>query len=433
MDQNNTRNTINSVNGISLPHAVDPSLGTRVHVQQVTLDRNPTTAQKKRMLTIGTWNVRTLHQDGKLDNIKLEMERLKVNILGMSEVRWKGAGTFQSDNFKLVFSGGEKHERGVGVLLDRLSSHNLLGFWAISDRVLLVKLKGQPMNFAIIQVYAPTAESTDEESDKFYEDLDKAKEQCKSGEVIMVIGDLNAKVGEGKQDNIVGAYGLGTRNERGEKFVDWCRANDQIITNTWFRDHCRRRWTWSSPDNNTRNQIDYITIHNRFRNAIKQSKSYPGGDCGSDHIPVICKLRLKLRKLQKPKTSPQIDFDQLRDETIKSKYAVAVKNRFDVLEQEEGKTTWEIFKESFVESANKIIPLKKRLSKNSWMTDDILNMMRERQKATRNSTNYKNLNKEIKMKCKDAKEIWLNQQCEQIEIQNAKEPKSMPCTKKSGD
>ena len=91
------------------------------------------------------------------------------------------------------------------------------------------------------------------------------------------------RVGKLREGHIVGEHGLGIPNERGETFVRWCQANEQVIANTWFEQHPRKLWTWKSPDNVTKIQIDYITINNRFRNSVQQSKSYPGADCGSDH------------------------------------------------------------------------------------------------------------------------------------------------------
>ena len=55
-----------------------------------------------------------------------------------------------------------------------------MGFWAISERVILVKLKGHPFIVSIIQVYAPKSENTDDEIEAFYEDIEQAKRQRRS-------------------------------------------------------------------------------------------------------------------------------------------------------------------------------------------------------------------------------------------------------------
>ena len=96
-----------------------------------------------------------------------------------------------------------------------------------------MKLQAKPFNIAIIQVYAPTSESSEDELATFYCDLDKAKKECKSQEVVIMMGDLNAKVGSATRSNyVVGPHGLGDKNERGDKLIEWCTENGQIITNT---------------------------------------------------------------------------------------------------------------------------------------------------------------------------------------------------------
>ena len=100
--------------------------------------------------------MRTLYQCGKLENVKKEMTSLKINILGINKTKWLKNSDFMIDNFKMIYSGGDKHERGVGLLLDQYISKCVLGYWTVSDRVLLVKIQGNPFNMIIIVVYAPT-------------------------------------------------------------------------------------------------------------------------------------------------------------------------------------------------------------------------------------------------------------------------------------
>lgn len=252
-----------------------------------------------------------------------------------------------SDESRVIYSDGQKYERGVGIIQDKEKSKCAMGYWQLSDRVLLVKLRGRPFNISIIIVCAPTSDSSEQEMDQFYNTLDNAKLQCKSQEINIVMGDLNAKVGEEQDSDVAGKHGLGTRSERGERWVQWCTANDQIITNTWFENHPRRLWTWRSPGGDVKNQIDYLTINKRFRNAVQHSKTYPGADCGSDHLPVICKLKVKLQKLKKPRMPPKLQYDTLRNNTlIRQAYTEGVKNRFQCLEDEgEGLSKWNIMQQ----------------------------------------------------------------------------------------
>ena len=271
MPNSNLSLDVNDVNGSSNRES---SSGRDNHRCQVVLDRHQATAHKnKAMLNIGTWNVRSMWIPGKPDNIKREMERLKVNIKGLSETRWTGNNQIISDQHKVVYSGGEKHEFGVAIILDKETSKSFMTYWPISDRVLMIRLKGQPFDIDIIQAYAPTSTASEEELEKFYEQLETVKAQCKSQNIIVVMGDFNAVVGSERTGNIVGPHGLGERNNRGSNLVEWAIAHNMRITNAWFKQHPRRKWTWLSPDQKTRNQIDYIMIGERFKNAIKQSKN----------------------------------------------------------------------------------------------------------------------------------------------------------------
>ena len=105
-----------------------PSPSRVSYVQQVSSNHNPESVCNRNTIRNGTWNMRTLYQCGKLENVKKEMTRLKINILGINEMRWPKNGYFMIDNFKMIYSGGDKHERGVGLLLDQDISKCV--FWA---------------------------------------------------------------------------------------------------------------------------------------------------------------------------------------------------------------------------------------------------------------------------------------------------------------
>ncbi|GFN81087.1 craniofacial development protein 2-like protein [Plakobranchus ocellatus] len=306
--------------------SIPVSSGRESYVPQVTPDRHQATARKmKDKLNIATWNIRTLLQKGTLENFKQEIERMKLNILGLSEVRWKGAGKITSGGHE-----GTESKKGVGIIVDQTVTKAIKGYWALSDRVLLVKIAGKPVDLNIIQVYAPTANSNDEDLDKFCNELDTAKTQCKSQDPLIIMGDFNAKVGTEKVDDIVGKHGLGIRNERGEKLIEWCQTNNIIVGSTWFQQPPGRKWTWKSPGDETRNQIDYMMISKRYRNTLLLAKTYPSADCYSDHVPGVGKFKLKLKKNSNPFTNIEFDLAILKtNQTIREKYQISVQNKFE--------------------------------------------------------------------------------------------------------
>ena len=161
-----------------------------------------------------------MYQAGMLENIVLETKRMGIDIMGLAQVRWLQSGKIVCNDHTLIYSGPKKdHNHGVGLLLSKAVSKSVLGYCALSDRILLVRIHGKPFNLSIIQVSA----SSEEEIEDFYSHLQHASKKCGNQDIVIVMGDLNAKVG-GEQDQlqeIVGKHGLRERNDRGELWVDW--------------------------------------------------------------------------------------------------------------------------------------------------------------------------------------------------------------------
>ena len=99
---------------------------------------------------------------------------------------------------------------------------------------------------------------------------------------------------------VTGKFGLGVQNEAGQRLIDFSQENKLVIENTLFQQHKRRLYTWTSPDGQHQNQIDYILCSQRWRSSIQSAKTRPKADCDSDHDLVIAKFRLQLRKIDKP-------------------------------------------------------------------------------------------------------------------------------------
>ena len=109
----------------------------------------------------------------------------------------------------------------------------------------------------------------------------------------------NAKVGSHETPGVTGKFGLGLRNEAGQKLIEFCQENTMVIANTLFQQHKRRHCTWTSPDGQHQNQIDYILYSQRWRRSVQSAKTRWGADCGSDHELLIAKFRFKLKKVGK--------------------------------------------------------------------------------------------------------------------------------------
>ena len=126
-----------------------------------------------------------------------------------------------------------------------------------------VHFQGKPFNIIVIQVYAPTSNAEEAEAEWFYEDLQDLLELTPKKDVLFITGDCNAKVGSQETPGATGKFGLGVQNEAGQRLIEFCQENALVIANTLFQQHKRSLYTWTSPDGQHQNQIDYILCSQR--------------------------------------------------------------------------------------------------------------------------------------------------------------------------
>ena len=161
----------------------------------------------------------------------------------------------------------------------------------------------------------------------FYEDLQDLLELTPKKDILFIIGDWNAKVGSQETPGVISKFGLGVRNEAGQKLIEFCQENTLVIANILFQQHKRRLYTWTSPDGQHQNQIDYILCSQRWRSSIQSTKIRPGADCDSDHELLITKFRLKLKKVGNTTRPFRYDLSH-----IPYDYTVEVTDRFKGLD-----------------------------------------------------------------------------------------------------
>ena len=139
-----------------------------------------------------------------------------------------------------------------------------------------VRLQGKPFNVTVTQVYAPTSNAEEAEVERFYEDLQDLLELTPKKDVLFIIGDWNAKVGSQETPGVTGKFDPGMQNDAGQRLIEFCQENALVIANTLFQQHKRRLYTWTSPDGQHQNQIDYILCSQRWRSSIRSTKKKTG-------------------------------------------------------------------------------------------------------------------------------------------------------------
>ena len=144
----------------------------------------------------------------------------------------------------------------------------------------------------------------------------------------------------------------------------FCKEHNFTVINTWFRNHPRRCWTWKSPGDRTRNQIDFILFQERFRNALTQCKSMHGAHCGNNHVPVVGTMRINL------KITTKLQLNMYENGVLMNKHSISVKNKFSALGQlTTAGERWQMMKESILECVKLHIPVTKRKEDKKWRED----------------------------------------------------------------
>ena len=139
-----------------------------------------------------------------------------------------------------------------------------------------VHFQGKPFNTTITQVYAPTSNAEKAEVEWFYEDLQDLLELTSKKDVLFITGHWNGKVRSQEIHGITGRFGTGVQTEGGVRLTEFCQENSLVIASILFQQHKRRLYTWTSPDDQHQNQIDYILCSQRWRSSLQSAKTRPG-------------------------------------------------------------------------------------------------------------------------------------------------------------
>jgi exonuclease III len=171
-------------------------------------------------------------------------------------MKWIGKGHFGGENDKVMYSGHEKKKTGVGIITKQVEK-SPIGYKAVNDRIMYIRVEARPVNITWVQVYTPTT-SVDEKNTEFYRILQSVLNEIPRKNVVILMGDWNAKTGKGEESETVGKYGLGNRNEAGERLLEFCEENALFLANTFFKQPEQRLYTWTSLNGKYKNQTDYI-------------------------------------------------------------------------------------------------------------------------------------------------------------------------------
>ena len=156
------------------------------------------------------------------------------------------------------------------------------------------------------------------------------------------------------------------------------KGADHRVTKNWTQlkqQHKRRLYTWTLPDGQHRNQIDYILCSQRWRSSIQSAKTRPRADYGSDHDLLIAKFKFKFKKVGKTTRPFRYDLNQ-----IPYNYTMEVRNRFKGLDLNDRvpDELWTEVHDIVQETGIKTIPMEKNCKKGKWLSEEALEIALKR-------------------------------------------------------
>ncbi|CAF2041487.1 unnamed protein product [Rotaria magnacalcarata] len=340
----------------------------------------------KDTLTVGTWNVQTLWATRKLELLRNEMKRFRFDVIRISEVRWTGKGERPSGDF--IWSGEDTtHQR--------------------------------------THVYAPTSASPDDEIEIFYDRIEHALTQTPKKDIIIVTGDWNAKIGSDNThwESVMGRYGYGDRNERGDRLLEFAAIHNLYICNTRFQQKSNRKWTWASPDGVHKNMINLVLIQKRWKSSVTNCRTFQSADISSDHSLVLCNIKLRLkRRCIKSQQYHRADVSQLKSQKVREVYQTRLVNRLQDIDTQCNLEEHAAKVEEAIKDALQATVTTTRRVKKPWILEQTLNLADEKRKmkqiknvSAENGQLYKNLCSKVKKSARQDKDNWIQDKCNEIE------------------
>ena len=322
----------------------------RARLDRATLagGRNNSTSNNQRQL--GSWNLRTMQSElsvsekgvvevqggglGKLPNLILNLKRFGIGLAAISEHRWKGKGEIQFEDWKFLFSGRSEDQKGtsgVGLVL----SPDWVKAWGnagnevvfVSDGVMKTRFQFKGRLVTVISIYAPTHQRSEQEKEIFWQEIRNAVLTTPSGDLLVVMGDFNARVGKGGPEvsPVLGPNGPPEVNDAGERLIEFCEENGLFICTT--KNKKSTRGSWFHPRSRKWYMIDHIIVRQRDEKLV--SKAYPiiPAECHTDHRLVRASIQIKpLRDWTYSRTErskgreTRLNVRRLGDEKVKEQF-----------------------------------------------------------------------------------------------------------------
>ena len=327
-------------------------------------------------LHIGTWNVRTLLQPGKMQELAAELEKTTLEIVAIQETRWSKNGIINKKVYALFYSGSENQigQAGTGFLVKKGTLQYIIDFSPINERICSLRVKGKYNNITLINAYAPTEEKDILMKEQFYDNLQKTFEKVAKSDTIITLGDFNTQVGiERAFCKVTGKHTLHEdTNENGQMLCDFAIVNNLIIMSTQFMHKRIHKGTWISPDQTTLNQIDHVLINFNKKDMIEDVRSMRGPNIDSDHFLLSVRIKQKLPFTYRNKSRQITKIVKWNKNNIQNplklkQYKKSIHDKLELIPDNQSiNEEWESIKSTILDVANEVIQKQEKPTRNQW-------------------------------------------------------------------
>ena len=401
-----------------------------------TLARNRQNENRdSRACTSKTLNLSVLNVQGcstsevKRQEIGDIFRKRKLGLLALSETKMKGQGECDFGGVGGRYAGVDVNERareGVAILVSEEVKEWVTEWREVSSRMMWVKLRMDQEIWVVISAYGPGRERDMEERERFWDALEGCIASFDDDVKVVLLGDLNARVGNRVIDGVVARYGVQGINDSGVKLVEMCTGQELTIGNTLFKKKKKNKYTWMRVVRGRvveRALMDYVIVSKKSIGRLMDVHVYRGEAGGiSDHFLVQARLRVekgggrgrvggrvrevvRIRELEKVEKAAEY-----REKIAKEWEEVRERRRGGVEEE------WELFRETVMRCAAEVCGMRKvggtRKKGSEWWDEEVKLKVEEKRRAfnewqrARNDQkweNYKIKKREAKRSVRESK------------------------------
>ena len=222
--------------------------------------------------------------------------RRGMDVLALCETKMKGKGEVAFGEVTGRVSGVERERvrEGVALLLSEWMVNKVVEWKEVSLRLMWERVRMGRECWAFVSAYEPGCERSEGERDEFWNELTRRVDGLSTRNYVVVLGDLNARVGDGELEGVVGKYGVSGENESGERLLDMFVEQELAIGNSFFKKKVINKYTWIRVANGRvieRALMGYVLITKRMVGRLKDVHVFRGVAAGmSDNFLVEAKL-----------------------------------------------------------------------------------------------------------------------------------------------